>query len=143
MFHGCPVTVNWKEPGLETKTKRIIYIVDDDKSVNRAMKRLMLSMDMDVKTFESGLEFLEFEHEDRNACLIVDIKMPGMSGIELKRELVAKGSGLPVIFVTAFDTEEIRNQAKKAGAAGFFRKPVDDQALLDSIQWALIGNLDK
>lgn len=128
---------------METKTKRIIYIVDDDKSVNRAMKRLMLSMDMDVKTFESGLEFLEFEHEDRNACLIVDIKMPGMSGIELKRELVAKGSGLPVIFVTAFDTEEIRNQAKKAGAAGFFRKPVDDQALLDSIQWALIGNLDK
>jgi FixJ family two-component response regulator len=118
-------------------TKPIIYIVDDDESVLRAMKRLISSMDMDVQTFASGREFLDSGYRDQNACLIVDVKMPGMSGMELQQKLVAKGSKLPVVFVTAFDTEEVRDGAKKAGAAGYFRKPVDDQALLDSIQWAL------
>ena len=119
------------------ETKPIIYIVDDDESVLRAMKRLISSMDMDVQTFASGREFLDSNYRNQNACLIVDIKMPGMSGIELQQKLVAKGSELPVVFITAFDTEEMRGEAKKAGAAGYFRKPVDDQALLDSIQWAL------
>ena len=119
------------------ETKPIIYIVDDDESVRRAMKRLISSMDMDVKAFASGREFLDSEYRNHNACLIVDVKMPGMSGMELKKKLVAKGSQLPVVFITAYDTEEIRSEAKKAGAAGYFRKPVDDQALLDSIQWVL------
>ena len=92
---------------------------------------------MDVKTFSSGLDFLESDYKEQNACLIADIKMPGMSGIELRRKLAAKGSSLPVIFITAFDTENMRDEAKKVGAAGFFQKPVDDQALLDSIQWVL------
>jgi FixJ family two-component response regulator len=69
--------------------------------------------------------------------MIVDVKMSGMSGLELQDELRAKGSDLPVIFITGFDTPETRDQAKKSGAAGYFRKPVDDQALLDSIQWVL------
>lgn len=115
----------------------MIYVVDDDKSVLRAMKRLISSMGINVLTFGSGREFLDSGFGEQNACLIVDIKMPGMSGIELQRKLVAMGSKLPVIFVTAFDTDKIRGEAKKAGAAGYFRKPVDDQALLDSIQWAL------
>ena len=119
------------------ETKPIIYIVDDDESVLRAMKRLISSMDMDVQTFASGREFLDSNYRNQNACLIVDIKMPIMSGIELQQKLVAKGSKLPVIFITAFDTDKIRAKAKEAGAAGYFRKPVDDQALLDSIQWAL------
>jgi two-component system response regulator FixJ len=119
------------------KTKPIIYIVDDDESVLRAMKRLILSMNMDVESFASGREFLDSDYRDQNACLIVDVKIPGMSGMELQQKLVDKGSKLPVIFITAFDTEETRDQAKKAGAAGYFQKPVDDQALLDSIQWAL------
>jgi FixJ family two-component response regulator len=118
-------------------TKPIIYIVDDDESVLRAMKRLISSMDMDVQTFASGREFLDSDYRNQNACLIIDVKMPGMSGMELQQKLVAKGSKLPVVFITAFDTEKIRSEAKKAGAAGYFRKPVDDQALLDSIQWAL------
>jgi FixJ family two-component response regulator len=119
------------------ETKPIIYIVDDDESVLRAMKRLILSMNMDVESFASGREFLDSDYRDQNACLIVDVKIPGMSGMELQQKLVDKGSKLPVIFITAFDTEETRDQAKKAGAAGYFQKPVDDQALLDSIQWAL------
>lgn len=119
------------------KTKPIIYIVDDDKSVLRAMKRLILSMDMDVLTFGSSEEFLDYSHKEQNACLIADVKMPGIGGMELQQKLLTKGSKLPVIFITAFDTEGIRNEAKKAGAEGYFQKPVDDQALLDSIRWVL------
>lgn len=122
---------------MDEETKPIIYIVDDDESVRRAMKRLISSMDMDVKTFASGRKFLDSEYRSQNACLIVDIKMPGMSGIELQQKLVAQGSKLPVVFITAFDTAKIRGEAKKAGAVGYFRKPVDDQALLDTIRWAL------
>lgn len=119
------------------KMKPVIYIVDDDESVRRAMKRLIRSAGMEAQTFASAHELLDFELRKHNACLVVDVKMRGMSGLELQDELRAKGSDLPVIFITGFDTPETRNQAKKAGAVGYFRKPIDDQALLDSIQWAL------
>ena len=119
------------------RNKPIIYIVDDEASMRRAMQRLILSMGMDVQTFSSGSEFLNSEYIDQNACLIADIKMPEMGGIEIQKKLLAQGSRLPVIFITAYDTDNMRDEAKKVGAAGYFRKPVDDQALLDSIQWAL------
>jgi FixJ family two-component response regulator len=122
---------------VEEKTKPIIYIVDDDESVLRAMKRLILSMDMEVQTFGSAEEFLNSNYQEQNACLIADVKIPGVGGMELQQKLVAKASKLPVIFITAFDTEEIRSEARKAGAAGYFQKPVDDRALLDSIRWVL------
>ena len=114
-----------------------IYIVDDDASVRRAMERLIRSAGMQVRTFSSAQEFLDFESINKKACMIVDIKLQGMGGLELYDELRAKGFDLPVIFITAFDTPVTREQAKKAGAAGYFRKPLDDQALLDTIQWAL------
>ena len=117
--------------------KPMIYLVDDEESVLKAMKRLILSMGMDVKTFASGQEFLDSDFRDQKACLIADIKMPVMDGIKLRKKLVAKGSKLPVIFITAFDTDKIRGEAKGVGASGYFQKPVDDQALLDSIQWVL------
>jgi len=101
------------------------------------MKRLILSMNMDVKTFASGQEFLDSDFREQSACLIADIKMPVMGGMELRQTLVANGSKLPVIFITASATEKIRGKAKRIGAAGYFQKPVDDQALLDSIQWVL------
>jgi FixJ family two-component response regulator len=119
------------------ETKPTIYIVDDDESVLRAMKRLIRSMDMDVETFESGQEFLDSDFRDQNACLIADIKMPVMGGMELQKKLLAQGSKLPVIFITAFDSKDLRSKAKESGAAGYFQKPVDGQALLDLIQWAL------
>ena len=117
--------------------KPIIYIVDDDDSIRRALKRLIRSVGMDAEVFASAQEFLDSEHRNHDACMIVDLKMPGMSGLELQDELSARGSHLPVIFITGFDSTETRGLAKKAGAAGYFRKPIDDQALLDSIQWAL------
>jgi FixJ family two-component response regulator len=117
--------------------KQMIYVVDDDESVRKAMKRLIRSAGMEVRTFASAQDFLNFKSFSPNACMIVDIKLQGMSGLELYGELRAKGVDLPVIFITGFDTPETRDQAKKAGAAGYFRKPLDDQALLDTIQWAL------
>jgi FixJ family two-component response regulator len=123
--------------------KPIIYIVDDDDSIRRAMKRLFRSVGMDAQVFASAQEFLDSKHRNHDACMILDIKMPGMSGLELQDELRARGSHLPVIFITGFDSPETRDQAKKAGAAGYFRKPIDDQALLDSIQWALTKQTHK
>jgi len=120
-----------------------IYIVDDDDSVRRAMKRLIRSAGMGARTFASAQEFLAFESVDPNACMIVDIKLQGMSGLELYDKLRARGYDLPVIFITGFDTPETRDQAKKAGASGYFRKPIDDQALLDSIEWALAKRPNK
>ena len=119
------------------KTKSIVYIVDDDDSVRRALKRLILSAGMEAHTFATANEFLESKSGEKNACLITDVKMREVTGLELHQRLTALGSRMPVIYITAFDTEEIRAQAKKAGGVGYFRKPVDDQALLDAIQWAL------
>ena len=119
------------------KIKPIIHIVDDDDSVRRAIKRLIRSEGMEARTFASADEFLKARPREKNACLIADVKMRGITGLELHQKLIALGSRLPVVYITAFDTEEIRAQAKKSGAVGYFRKPVDDQALLDAIQWAL------
>ena len=79
----------------------MIYIVDDDKSVRRAMKRLIRSADMCVRTFESAQGFLEFKYRNYNACIIVEIKLQGKSGIELQEELRSMGSDLPLFFILA------------------------------------------
>ena len=119
------------------KIKPIVYIVDDDESVRRAIKRLIHSAGLNARTFASADEFLKARPREKNACLIADVKMSDITGLKIHHKLVALGSRLPVVYITAFDTEEIRAQAKKSGAVGYFRKPVDDQALLDAIQWAL------
>ena len=114
-----------------------IYIIDDDDSVRRAMNRLIRSAGMKARTFASAEELLAFEDINQNACMIVDIMLQGMSGLELCTELQSRGYSLPVIFITGFDSPKTRHKAKMVGAAGYFRKPVDDQALLDSIEWIL------
>ncbi|MFC1822560.1 response regulator transcription factor [Thermodesulfobacteriota bacterium] len=119
------------------KTKIKIYIVDDDASLRQALEMLLLSTGMDVLTFETAEDFLDYEFRDHNACLITDIKMKGINGFELQQKLTETGIKLPVIFLTAFDSKESREKAKKGGAAGYFRKPVDDEALLDAIHWAI------
>jgi len=130
-------------PPMPEKINPIVYIVDDDDSVRRAIKRLIRSAGMGAQTFASANEFLNSKFREKNACLITDVKMQGVTGLELHKKLIALGFRLPVIYITAFDTEEIRAQAKKAGGVGYFRKPVDDQALLDAIQWALAGKTQK
>ena len=115
----------------------LIYVVDDDVSVRKALEMLLISAGMEVLTFKSGEDFFEYEFREENACLIADIKMKGISVLELQQKLTERGIKIPVIFLTAFDSKESREKARKAGAVGFFQKPIDDQALLDAIQWVV------
>jgi FixJ family two-component response regulator len=94
---------------------------------------------MQARTFASVEDFLASGFFDANACVISDIQMPGISGLDLPGLLARAGHHLPVIFVTAHDTPEIRGRAQSAGAAAYFRKPVDDQALLDTVAWVIGG----
>jgi FixJ family two-component response regulator len=114
-----------------------VYIVDDEPTVCTAYARLVRSAKMQPKTFASVEDFLRSDYADQNACIISDVQFPGKSGLELPVLLGQAGRRLPVIFVTAHDTPETRDLAHRFGAAGYFRKPVDDQALLDAIEWAL------
>jgi len=116
-----------------------IYIVDDEPSVCTAYARLVRSAKMEARTFASVEDFVGSTFSDQNACVISDIQMPGTSGLELPTMLERAGHRLPVIFITAHDTPETRDRAQRVGAAAYFRKPVDDQALLDAIAWALSG----
>ncbi len=116
-----------------------VYIVDDEPSVCTAYARLVRSAKMQPRTFASVEDLMRSEFSDANACVICDIQMPGASGLDLPGLLVRAGHHVPVIFVTAHDTPETRDRAQSVGAAAYFRKPVDDQALLDAIAWAISG----
>ncbi len=116
-----------------------VYIVDDEPSVCVAYARLVRSARMQARTFASVEDFMRSDITDENACVISDIQMPGISGLDLPAQLASSGRRMPVIFVTAHDSAEMRHRAQSAGASGYFRKPVDDQALLDAIVWAISG----
>jgi FixJ family two-component response regulator len=118
-----------------------IYIVDDEPSICTAYARLVRSASMQARAFPSVEEFMAADISDKRACLICDVAMPGVSGLDLPTLLARAGRNLPVIFVTAHDTPETRAIAQRVGAAAYFRKPVDGQALLDAIVWALSPRL--
>ena len=120
-----------------TGNQIIVMIVDDDDSIRRAVRRLMKSYGVAVETFASAEEFLDSPHRDRVACLILDVRLPGMSGIELQRRLLDAACLTPVIFVTAHGDESLRNLVMQAGAAGFLNKPVRSDALLKEIRAVL------
>ena len=114
----------------------MIYVIDDDESVRKAFKRLLRSVNLEVETFSSAAEFLESQRPNKNACIIIDLRMPGLTGFDLQRKLKAQGIQIPVIVISASDDAQVREQARELGAVAFFRKPIDDQALLDAISWA-------
>ena len=114
-----------------------VYIVDDDDSVRTALARLIRSANMQVHSFACVDEFIKSDKPDEQSCVIADIRMPGTGGLDLPKLLAARGHKYPVIFLSAQDTEQTRVAAKRAGGAGFFRKPVDAQALLDAIEWVI------
>jgi FixJ family two-component response regulator len=114
-----------------------VFVVDDDPSARRGLARLLRTAGHDVRDFASAGEFLDTLGPEPSGCLVLDARMPGMSGEELHGELEARGVRLPTIVVTADDDPETRRKAEKMRAAGFFRKPVDGTALLDAIDWAL------
>ncbi|MBO0800869.1 MAG: response regulator transcription factor [Blastocatellia bacterium] len=115
----------------------LISIVDDDASVRKSLERLIGSVGYAAKGFASAEEFLKSEHLRQTNCLILDVRMPGMSGIELWHELVADGSGIPVIFITAHGDKAARSQALKDGAVDYLFKPFSEESLLKAIHAAL------
>ena len=118
------------------QTPVTVFIIDDDESVRSAMVRLIHSAKMNSISFTSVDEFLDAVPFVESACVVADIQMPGTSALELPRLLKERNSSMPVIFLSAQDTEESRTAAKRDGGAGFFRKPVDAQALIDAINWS-------
>ncbi len=115
----------------------IVFIVDDDESVRKALKRLIKSVGLNVETFVTAQEFLSREQYEGPSCLVLDIRMPGLSGLDLQQELAQAGLTLPVIFITGHGNISMSVRAMKAGAVDFLEKPFDDQNLLDAIQQAL------
>jgi RNA polymerase sigma factor (sigma-70 family) len=115
----------------------IVFIVDDDPAVRRAMERLIRSVGLDVESFVSAREFLQREPPGGPACIVLDIRMPGLSGLDLQEELTRAGLDLPVIFATGHGTVPMSVRAMKAGAVDFLQKPIDDQVLLDAVNRAL------
>ena len=122
-----------------TKEQTKIYVIDDDESVRKAFKRLLRSVNFEAETFASAEEFLKSQKPNKNSCIIIDIRMPGVTGFDLQRMLMARGSRIPIIVISASDDAYTREQARELGAVAFFRKPIDDQALLDAITWAVSG----
>jgi FixJ family two-component response regulator len=115
----------------------IVMIVDDDNSIRKSVRRLMKSYGIAVETFVSAEEFLGSDRLDKTSCLILDVHMPGISGLELQKRLIASGNAIPVIFITAFADDGARAKAMKAGAVGYLAKPFDDEELLNCIRAAL------
>jgi FixJ family two-component response regulator len=115
----------------------IISIVDDDESVRAAMSSLVRSLGYQVCEFDSAEAFLASPRRQDTACLIADVHMPGMSGLDLQDVLLAREQVVPIIFITAFPADSLRQRAEAAGAAGFFSKPVDSQMIIRCLDAAL------
>ena len=120
--------------GINTK---LIAVVDDDELVRIALQRLLKTSGFAVASFPSAEDFLKSGQVPEIACLIADIRMPGMSGLDLQTKLKADGSATPIIFITAHGDEKMRLQAMRAGAVGFLAKPFDAGVLLDRVRSAL------
>jgi FixJ family two-component response regulator len=115
------------------KTDLTIFVIDDDESVIRALRNLLESAGFRVKTFRSAQDFLDSGRSESHNVLILDVRMPELSGIELQKQLAASGSKLPVIFITAHEDTLAEKTALEAGAVAFLQKPFDDQLLFDAI----------
>jgi FixJ family two-component response regulator len=120
----------------QRKTK-VVAIVDDDDLMRSALHGLLKAVGLPAQAFASAEEFLKSGQQQQTACLIADIRMPGMSGLELQAQLNAEQCRIPTIFITAHGDERMRLQALRAGAVEFLTKPFDNKALIESVRAAL------
>ena len=116
---------------------KVVAIVDDDDLMRGALQGLLKAAGMPARAFSSAEEFLESGEQRRTACLIADISMPGMSGLDLQTKLNAEHCRIPTIFITAHGDAKMRMQAMRAGATDFLAKPFDDEVLLESVRAAM------
>jgi len=119
------------------KTKPLISVVDDDESMREAVRGLMKSLGYTAETFASAEEFLNSRQVGRTSCLIADVQMPGMTGLDLHRHLVASGKTIPTILITAYPDDKIRLSALEDGVVGYLSKPFDENDLLACIDSSL------
>jgi len=120
-----------------------VFIVDDDPAIRFAMQALMDSINLKHEIFSSGDEFLEKVSEQRAGCLVLDIRMPGLGGLELQEELIRRGSTLPIIFITGHGDVPMAVDAMQKGAVDFIQKPFRDQDLLDRVREALVADEER
>jgi FixJ family two-component response regulator len=114
-----------------------VFVVDDDASMRRSLESLLRSVGHDVRVFASAPEFMRAERKDTPGCLVLDVRLPGISGLAFQQELTNAGIRLPIIFVTGHGDVPMTVRAMKAGAVEFLTKPFDDQVLLDAVHAAL------
>jgi FixJ family two-component response regulator len=123
---------------MDTKAKtKLVAILDDDDSMRTALQGLLKAVGVTAQAFTSAEEFLKSGQQHKAACLIADIRMPGMSGLELQAQLNAEHCKIPTIFITAHGDTKMRMQALRAGAVEFLSKPFDDEVLLESVRAAV------
>lgn len=119
------------------RTSQIVSVVDDDESVCKALRRLLRSFGLNVETFATAEEFLARAGGEAPGCLILDVSMPGMSGLELQQRLNSADRRIPIVFITAHEDPQARLEALAGGAVDFLFKPFDEQALLSAVSQAL------
>ena len=120
-----------------SEDRAVVFVVDDDPSMRRSLESLLRSVGHDVRLFSSAQEFMQAERPDAPGCLVLDVRLPGMSGLAFQEELAKADVALPVIFVTGHGDVPMTVRAMKAGAAEFLTKPFDDQVLLDAVHAAI------
>lgn len=120
----------------------LVSIVDDDPSVRRSTRRLLRCSGLRAEAFGTGEDFLRSEYVAETSCLILDVRMPGIDGLELQRRLGEAGLRMPIVFLTARASDEEERQAWQSGAVNFLRKPIAKDALLDAIQAVLENSTD-
>ena len=122
---------------MKTQADALVFVIDDDESIREALHSLIRSVGLRVETYPSAHEFLQSDRPDVPACLILDVRMPGLSGLDLQRDLTEANIHIPIIFITGHGDIPMSVRAMKAGAVEFLTKPFRDQDLLDAIQQAL------
>jgi FixJ family two-component response regulator len=118
-------------------TQRVISIIDDDASVREATARLIRSLGYQAALFSSAEEYLRSDRLTDSSCLITDLNMPGMNGVDLQNRLIAAGYRTPMIFMTAYFEQKVRDRVMDAGASGFLRKPFEEKSLIECLDRAL------
>jgi FixJ family two-component response regulator len=117
-----------------SKESFTIYVIDDDESIRRALQRLLRSAGYHTVAFASAEDFMDYAPESEQGCLVLDILLPGMTGLDLQENLATKGAtSYPVIFITAHDNPQWQARAKKKGALAYLQKPFSEQTLLDAV----------
>lgn len=111
----------------------LVAIVDDEEPVRRALRRLFIAAGIDVETFASGYEFLDFVKTQRPDCAILDLRLPGLTGLDIQERLLAAGIRVPTVIVTGNDQPHLAERVLAAGASAYLRKPLDDRVLLQAV----------